>query len=1041
MAGPRRATLSLLAAVSVALGIGLVVNGCQLLSGVSDMQFATASATVTSTASGGAGGTGGAPGTGGAGGEVPPPPCEQASDCPPSANPCEAPICIAKQCGFVAVSAGSKAALSAQTEGDCRELVCNGDGQTVEKVDDGDVPNDGSDCTEDGCVDGTPITKPKPFGTSCGEGASGKCDDAGTCQGCLADVDCGAPTECATPTCVSGSCAAGFLAANTVLANQAPGDCVRRVCDGSGKVTDEPDDADLPNDGNDCTDDVCTMGVPSNPPSAKGLSCGNAAAMTCDGNGGCNGCAKAADCAGTDDACRTRTCIAGTCGIAKQPAGTKLPAGDQTVGDCKAKACTDLGLVADVPDDDPPPEDGNPCTLSACVEGAPAHPPAPQAMACNVAGGKVCNGSGSCVACNAALDCDLAVGTCQLKACVANACAVANAPNNEPAAPELQKAGDCQIVRCDGKGGTTSQPLDADIPLDGLPCTQDLCVGGKPSNPPEPAGAACQSGSGGKKCDGKGVCVRCLVDADCKGGSCIAGACNNCQAKSCLDLGLTCGQTTDGCGGDLLCADQSKNGLETAVDCGGDPATCPTRCTNGSTCLADADCQSGHCEQGVCCNVACDGACKSCRASDTGGKDGQCGFVTKGSDPLAQCGLGKLCDGSGACKASLGQACAAGAECASGFCPTQDGVCCATACAGVCESCSAKKTGDVDGDCGPVVADSDPDNECVDQGAASCGKSGVCDGALLPACRLYAAGTVCKAGACDAAQLKQTAPSTCNGSGTCDPGATTSCNGFLCGVGACKTTCVTDVDCATGYFCGQGGVCTAKKGQGVACGGDKQCSSGFCRDGVCCNTTCGGTCSACSAAKTGLANGTCGFVTFATDPDNECGTFTPLCSGAGACTSCGMTLQAPGGVCPNECTGGCNNTTQTCTIACDKTDGQCENAALVCPAGWNCNVLCARKAACKSATVTCPGNYRCDVGCTNDAESCANLSMLCKNGNCNLACNGGSAKDTCTGAQVSCGSNACAATCGVGYLDATKYPKVLANGSCSCVGCGGSACL
>jgi hypothetical protein len=1035
---PRRATLSFFASVSVALGLGLVANGCQLLSGVSDMQFGTTATGTTVSGLGGSGGAGGAAsGSGGAGGEEPPKPCNQASDCPASTNPCEAPICVGKLCGFVAVPAGSKAALSAQIEGDCLEFVCNGDGKTVEKVDDGDIPDDGSDCTEDGCVDGTPVSKPRAFGTSCGEGASGKCDDAGVCQGCLADADCGAPSECAVPKCVKGVCEAGALPANTPLSTQTPGDCIRRVCDGTGKTVDEPDDADVPNDGNDCTDDLCTAGVPSNPTAATGTTCGNGASMTCDGNGACNGCTIASDCSGVDDACRTRTCVAGVCGVAKQPPGTKLPSDAQTLGDCKAKACTDLGLVGDVPENDPPADDGNPCTVSACVDGAPAHPPAPQSTACAVGGGNVCDGSGSCVACNAALDCDLAVGACQLKACVDHVCSVVNAPNNEPAAPELQTAGDCQIVRCDGKGGTTNQALDADIPLDGLPCTQDLCMGGKPSNPPEPVGAACQSASGGKKCDGKGVCVQCLVDPDCKGGACIAGSCNNCQPKSCLDLGLTCGQTTDGCGGDLLCADQAKNGLETDADCGGDTETCPTRCTNGKACLVDGDCQSGHCEQGVCCNVACDGTCKSCRAADTGGKDGQCGFTTKGSDPLAQCGAGKACDGAGACKAEPGQPCVTGSDCASGYCPAQDGVCCDAACTGVCESCRAKKTGDVDGSCAPVVGDTDPDNECVDQGAASCGKSGVCDGALVPACKLYGAGTVCKAGMCDAVQLKQTAPSTCNGTGTCEAGATTACNGYLCGTGACKTSCLTDVDCAATHYCTAGGACAAKKAQGVACGGDKQCSSGYCRDGVCCNTTCSGTCTACSAAKTGLANGTCGPVTLASDPDNECSVFAPFCSGDGACASCGSTLPAPGGVCPNECTGGCDNATKTCLIACDKAEGQCENAALVCPAGWNCDVLCARKAACKSATVTCPANHACNVDCSSDAESCASLNLLCKNGTCDLSCHGVGAKNTCTGAKVACGPNACTATCDATYSDPTKFPEMSANGACSCMGCGG----
>jgi hypothetical protein len=52
---------------------------------------------------------------------------------------------------------------------------------------------------------------------------------------------------------------------------------------------------------------------------------------------------------------------------------------------------------------------------------------------------------------------------------------------------------------------------------------------------------------------------------------------------------------------------------------------------------------------------------------------------------------------------------------------------------------------------------------------------------------------------------------------------------------------------------------------GVACSEDAQCSSGFCRDNMCCNSDCGGggpngntgDCQACSTAHHGQADGTC----------------------------------------------------------------------------------------------------------------------------------------------------------------------------------------
>ena len=63
-----------------------------------------------------------------------------------------------------------------------------------------------------------------------------------------------------------------------------------------------------------------------------------------------------------------------------------------------------------------------------------------------------------------------------------------------------------------------------------------------------------------------------------------------------------------------------------------------------------------------------------------------------------------------------------------------DGVCCNVACAGLCSACTAaKKGGGADGACGSIAAGTDPDGECAEQGANSCGTDGAGDGA--GACR------------------------------------------------------------------------------------------------------------------------------------------------------------------------------------------------------------------------------------------------------------------------------------------------------------------
>ena len=91
-----------------------------------------------------------------------------------------------------------------------------------------------------------------------------------------------------------------------------------------------------------------------------------------------------------------------------------------------------------------------------------------------------------------------------------------------------------------------------------------------------------------------------------------------------------------------------------------------------------------------------------------------------------------------------GAVCGGGGECASGICA--QGVCCMTACAGTCMSCALAGSA---GTCRPVAAGTrDPAGQCRDQGAASCGRTGFCDGA--GGCQLYAAGTQCAPPSCPA---------------------------------------------------------------------------------------------------------------------------------------------------------------------------------------------------------------------------------------------------------------------------------------------------
>src|SRR5688572_18258675 len=75
--------------------------------------------------------------------------------------------------------------------------------------------------------------------------------------------------------------------------------------------------------------------------------------------------------------------------------------------------------------------------------------------------------------------------------------------------------------------------------------------------------------------------------------------------------------------------------------CTGDDPTTPTTSTsdagdaatlsaNGTACNAGAECTSGHCNDGVCCDATCDGLCEKCNLPGTVGR---CMPVPDGQDP------------------------------------------------------------------------------------------------------------------------------------------------------------------------------------------------------------------------------------------------------------------------------------------------------------------------------------------------------------------------------------------------------------------------
>ena len=470
-------------------------GGSTATSGSGGSGGATASATGTGGAGGGTSGSA-ASGTGGAGGATSL--CMMPSDCPPPAGECVTATCVAGACGTSNAPAGT--ATMMQTPGDCLKNTCDGNGAITATNDDTDVKDDSNPCTTDGCGGGgVPTHLPVAAGAACGVGQV--CNAAGSCVGCVTAASCpGVDDECKTRSCTANVCGFSFTAAGTPTAAQTAKDCKKNQCDGAGAIVPVADGTDLPVDNLQCTNDVCTAGAPSNPPTQSGSACNQNGGTTCNGGGQCLQCLTASTCPGMDTQCQTRTCMAGACGFSFAASGT--PTSAQTAGDCKQNECNGAGAIVANSNNADVPNDNNLCTSDACTGGVPSNLPVAAGSSCGA--GLVCNAMGTCLGCNTATDCPGTDTECQTRTCSNNTCGFAFTAAGTPTS--AQTAGDCKQNECNGAGAIVANIHNADLPSDASQCTSDVCTAGVPSNPNLAAGTACAQ-NGGTTCDGAGACT------------------------------------------------------------------------------------------------------------------------------------------------------------------------------------------------------------------------------------------------------------------------------------------------------------------------------------------------------------------------------------------------------------------------------------------------------------------------------------------------------------------------------------------------------
>ncbi|MEM1034700.1 MAG: hypothetical protein AAGN82_30450, partial [Myxococcota bacterium] len=499
--------------------------------------------------------------------------------------------CVGGTCVMNFTASGTPVA--AQSVGDCVQRECDGAGAIVAVNLDTDVPDDNNPCTDDSCSAGVPQFDPAASGTACG--ASGLCDGAGQCQGCLSAADCGTDTVCTSFACNGGTCDVIQTSAGTPLPSgqQASGDCQQLVCNGNGGTTSVVDAVDIPpSDGNPCTSEACSMGSPQFPPVPVNSPC---PAGFCDSGGSCGECNEPSQCANQGAICEQATCTGQMCGLEPKPGGSLAPGPSQMPGDCSVLECDGNGSDVSVPDPADTPDDNNDCTQNLCQGGMPVHPPAMAGTTCGTAG--QCDGSGACVnatksdgdPCASPFEC--VSGNCVDGVCCASACDGTCASCDGAVTGAM--SGTCTLLSSETDPDDECGP---DQTCDGGGACAFAC-GQDPDPPAGACPAACTGGCIGGTCridcNGAGACQGAMVncppgwrcEVQCGGPTSCMGATVTCPEKYACDLVCTgdCTATTLVCDSGPCAIECGVAGscLNTVVQC--DINTCNATCLGATT--------------------------------------------------------------------------------------------------------------------------------------------------------------------------------------------------------------------------------------------------------------------------------------------------------------------------------------------------------------------------------------------------------------------------------------------------------------------------
>ncbi len=488
----------------------------------------------------------------------------------------------------------------------------------------------------------------------------------------------------------------------------------------------------------------------------------------------------------------------------------------------------------------------------------------------------------------------------------------------------------------------------------------------------------------------------------------------------------------------------------------------------GAACSASEECASGHCVDGVCCNMFCGGGAADCQTCAAPGAVGVCspsgaGFPCRAA--AGDCDVAETCDGFAL-------------DCPADTFATSDVTCRAAAdvcdrpetCSGAAATCPADGFLDTNALCRPSAGDCDVPEFCPGSGpacvpdllagagtacraaAGDCDVAEVCTGvsALCPEDAFLAAGDVCRpsAAACDAAE-------TCTGaSGNCPPDLLASA-GTVCRAPA-----------------GECDVAETCSGSALECPADEMALAG---------TACGDTStSACSAPDACDGSGVCLAHHAASGTPCEAGSFcrvgdqcmagacvegaAPACAldqkcdeSADACyLACGDGVLDAGEACDNGALnsnvmpGACR---MDCTLArcgdgvVDAGEGCDEGSANSSDPGATCNTLCAPPG-CGDGVLDSAAGELCDAGAANADSPDAPCRPTCVPPSCGDGVADVAAGEECDDGAMNSDSvpDACrrsceAAYCGDGVVDIGEDcdgagPNDTCSADCSFVGAG-----